>query len=90
LELEEARFGKTTMGGTAVFDAEGYRYLKNRGSKNKKAEAVNVWWRCEYRTKSRGGCPGNCVTRGLFIKSKKGTHNHKPGCSQIAFKKHSS
>jgi hypothetical protein len=91
LELEEARFGKTTMGGTAVFDAEGYRYLKNRGNKSQKPKAGNLWWRCEYR----GGCPGNCVTEGLFIKSKTGTHTHKPGepvfkDTKKVFRKHSS
>jgi hypothetical protein len=75
LELEEARFGKTKMGKTALFDKEGYRYLKNKSRKT--GGAVKVWWNCEYKSKS--GCPGNCVTEGLFIKSKKGTHNHKPG-----------
>jgi hypothetical protein len=77
LEIEEARFGKTMMGGTAVFDKQGYRYYRNNSHNMGGTE--KVWWRCEYKLKSRGGCPGNCVTDGLFIKSKKGTHNHKPG-----------
>jgi hypothetical protein len=75
LELEEARFGKTMVGGTAVFDKEGYRYLKNKSHNTR--GSVKVWWRCDYKFKS--GCPGNCVTEGLFIKSTKGIHNHKPG-----------
>jgi hypothetical protein len=73
LELEEARFGKTMKGQTAVFDKQGYRYVKNNSS------LKAVYWRCEFRDKSRGGCPGNCITEGFFIKSKKGTHIHKPG-----------
>jgi hypothetical protein len=81
LELEEARFGKTMMGGTAVFDKEGYRYVKNKSRETK------VWWQCEYKLKSRGGCPGNCVTEGFFIKSKKGIHNHKPGEPVIKYTK---
>jgi hypothetical protein len=85
LELEVARFSKTMTGETVIFDKEGYQYLKNAGNKKKQAEAVNVWWRCEYKSKSRGGCPGNCFTKGLFIKSKKGTHNHKPGEPVLKF-----
>jgi hypothetical protein len=77
LEIEEARFGKTMMGGTAVFDKQGYRYYRNNSHNMGGTE--KVWWRCEYKLKSRGGCPGNCVTEGLFIKSTKVTHNHKPG-----------
>jgi hypothetical protein len=75
LELEEARFGKTIKGGPAVFDKEGYRYLQNKSQIT--YGALKVWWRCEYKFIS--GCPGKCVTQGLFIKIKKGTHNHKPG-----------
>jgi hypothetical protein len=79
LVLEEARFGKTKKGKTALFDKEGYRYLKNQTRNT--GGAVKVWWNCEYKSKlkSKSGCPGNCVTEGLFIKSKKGTHYHKPG-----------
>jgi hypothetical protein len=75
LELEEARFGKTIKGGPTVFDKEGYRYLKNKTQIT--YGTVKVWWRCDDKKKS--GCSGICVTEGLFIKSIKGTHNHKPG-----------
>jgi hypothetical protein len=70
--MEEARFSKTMRGRPALFDKEGYRYVMNRST-----DKV-VYWKCEFSSAPRGKCPGYCVTDGFFIKSKTGTHIHKP------------
>jgi hypothetical protein len=69
--MEQAVFSKTKRGMPALYDCDGYRYVKTRASNHV------VYWRCEFSLKKK--CPGSAITEGFYIKCKKQKHTHRPG-----------